>query len=119
MAARRVCTEPRWSAFDWRSGAPRPGVLDVRGVRYADNLLYVHDEREAMPGQIELRRSHDLFQHGVVLVGVGHRQHDLLLRLDGHPEDLLLFMNPRPAPKEDGAASRAGLHGRLEHSAAP
>src|SRR5690606_25706954 len=88
-------------------------------MRHTDHTVDGQHERDPSPGVVQLRGAHDLIEHGVDLVRVNQGQHDLLLRLDRHAEDLLLLVDARATPEEDRSAACAGFHGRLQHAAAP
>src|SRR5690606_16140597 len=88
-------------------------------MRHADHSLHGHDEREPVTRFVELRRLDDRIEYRVVLVGVGDRQHDLLLGLDGNPEDRLLLVHPGATAGHHGPAVRAGPHRRVQHRVAP
>src|SRR5690606_11916533 len=71
------------------------------------------------PRVVELGRAHDLVEDRLDTIREGHGKHDLLLGLDGHPEDLLLLVDAGTATKQHRAAARAGFDGGFEHGAAP
>jgi hypothetical protein len=88
-------------------------------MNHADDSVDGEDERDASARIVQLGRPDDLPQDGVDLFRSGDRQNDLLFRLDRHAEDLVVFVDPGPAPEEHGAAWRAGFDRRLEDRAPP
>src|SRR5690606_2064158 len=96
----------------------RPGRV-AHEMRDTDDLLDRQDEGNAAAGVVELAGLDDRGEDRVDLRRPRDGQHDLLLRLDRHAENLLLLVDAGATPVQHGAAARARLDRRLEDRAAP